>query len=125
METIEEITEAQLSYSNNRFGPWDYVVFAGLLAVSSAIGLYYGCTGSKQSTTSEFLMAGRSMSVFPVCLSLLASFMSAITLLGTPSEIAVFGTQYWMIWIAYVSLMPMANYIFIPVFYKMQLTSVF
>ncbi len=30
-------------------------------------------------------------------MSLLASFMSAITLLGTPSEIYVYGTQYWII----------------------------
>ena len=88
-------------------------------------GLYYGCTGRKQSSTAEFLMAGRSMAVFPVTLSLLASFMSAITLLGTPAEIAVFGTQFWMIWLSYLTLMPIANYVFIPVFYNLRLTSVF
>jgi hypothetical protein len=30
-------------------------------------------------------------------MSLLASFMSAITILGTPAEIYVYGTQYWII----------------------------
>ena len=30
-------------------------------------------------------------------MSLLASFMSAITILGTPAEIYTFGTQYWII----------------------------
>lgn len=30
-------------------------------------------------------------------MSLLASFMSAITILGTPAEIVVYGTQYWII----------------------------
>lgn len=112
-------------FAENRFSPWDYVVFAVLLAVSSVIGLYYGCTGQKQKTTKEFLMAGRSMGVFPVALSLLASFMSAITLLGTPAEIATFGTLYWMIWLGYCLVIPVSAYVFVPIFYHLELTSVF
>lgn len=34
----------------SHFGPLDYVVFALVLAVSSAIGLYYRFTGGKQKT---------------------------------------------------------------------------
>ena len=122
---MDAASKTEFDFTDNKFTPWDYVLFAVLLAVSSVIGLYYGCTGSKQKTTAEFLMAGRSMSVFPVALSLLASFMSAITLLGTPAEIATFGTQYWMIWLSYCFVIPLANYIFIPVFYRLELTSVF
>ena len=70
-------------------------------------------------------MAGRAMGVIPVALSLLASFMSAIALLGTPAEIVNYGTQYWWIGIAYCCVMPLAAYIFIPIFYHLQLTSVF
>lgn len=55
-----------------RFGWADYLVFAGMLVVSLGIGLYYGCIGSKQKTTSEFLLGGRSMGVFPVAMSLAA-----------------------------------------------------
>ena len=76
----------------------DYIVLVVVLAISAGIGIYYGCTGSKQSTTAEFLMANRQMGTAPVALSLLASFLSAITLLGTPAEIYVYGTQYWLIW---------------------------
>jgi sodium-coupled monocarboxylate transporter 8/12 len=119
------MAENKYDFTDNRFTAWDYVVFAALLAISSVIGLYYGCTGSKQSSTSEFLMAGRSMGIFPVALSLLASFMSAITLLGTPAEIAVFGTQYWMIWLSYCFVIPLSAYVFVPVFYRLNLTSVF
>jgi len=119
------MTEQEFDFHENRFSAWDYVVFAIILAIASVIGLYYGCTGNKQSSTAEFLMAGRSMSVLPVALSLLASFMSAITLLGTPAEIVIYGTQYWMIWPSYFIVMPLAAYVFIPVFYQLELTSVF
>ena len=109
----------------NSFSIPDYIVFALVLAVSAGIGIFYGCTGGKQKTTQEFLMADRSMTVLPVALSLLASFMSAITLLGTPAEVYVFGTQYWMIWIGYIIMIPSAAHIFLPVFYRLKITSVF
>jgi len=112
-------------FKDYRFTVWDYVIFAVILLVASVIGLYHGCRGNKQSSTAEFLMAGRSMSVLPVALSLLASFMSGITLLGTPAEVAQSGTQYWMIFASYFIVIPLAAYVFIPVFYRLELTSVF
>lgn len=119
------MTEQEFDFHENRFSAWDYVVFAIILAIASVIGLFYGCTGSKQSSTAEFLMAGRSMSVLPVALSLLASFISAILLLGTPAEIAVYGTQYWMIIVSFFFVIPVTAYMFLPVFYRLQVTSVF
>ena len=87
--------------------------------------MYYGCTGGKQKTTNEFLMANRQMHVLPVTLSLLASFMSAITLLGTPAEVYLYGTQYWLIWLGYVIMIPVSAHIFVPIFFRLKLTSVF
>lgn len=55
------------------FGWPEYVVFGLMLAVSAGIGLFYGCTGNKQKTTSEFLMGGRSLGIFPIASSLIAS----------------------------------------------------
>ncbi len=68
--------------STGHFGPYDYVVFGAMLLVSSLIGLYYRLSGGKQSTASEYLMGDRDRSELPVAFSLMASFMSAITLLG-------------------------------------------
>ena len=45
------------------FSVWDFVVFGIVLAISASIGIYYGCSGKRQSTTQEFLMADRSMQV--------------------------------------------------------------
>ena len=107
------------------FTAWDYAAFAAMLLISIGIGLYFGCTGGRQSTTREYMLADRSMGLLPVSLSQLSSFMSAITVLGVPAEIYVFGSQYWMLWVAYAIAMPTAAYVFIPVFYNLQLTSVF
>jgi len=115
----------EYDFQENRFSFVDYIVFAIILAIASVIGLFYGCTGNKQSSTAEFLMAGRSMSVLPVALSLLASFVSAILLLGTPAEIAVYGTQYWVIIVSFFFVIPITAYMFLPVFYRLQVTSVF
>jgi len=35
-----------------------------------------------------------SIQVWPTALSIMVSFLSAITLLGTPSEVYMFGTMY-------------------------------
>ena len=67
------------------FSAWDYVVFVTVLLISAAIGLFHACTGGRQKSTQEFLMANRSMSALPVALSVLASFFSASTLLGRTS----------------------------------------
>jgi hypothetical protein len=40
-------------------------------------------------------------------------------------EIYTYGTQYWMLIVAYAISIPIASYIFIPVFYRLRITSVF
>lgn len=68
MSGPEETLSEELA---NKFGAAEYGVFGAVLALSAAVGIYYGCFGSKQKTTEEFLMAGRQMSSVPVALSLL------------------------------------------------------
>lgn len=65
------------------------------------------------------------MSVIPVAFSLMASFISAITLLGVTAEIYTFGTQFVLINISYIIGTPIAAFIFLPVFYKLKLTSIY
>lgn len=51
---------------------YDYVLFAIMLGFSAAIGVYFGCFGSKQSTTGEYLLGGKTMKVVPIVISLVA-----------------------------------------------------
>eukprot|EP00914_Ancora_sagittata_P013224 GHVO01025732.1.p1 GENE.GHVO01025732.1~~GHVO01025732.1.p1 ORF type:complete len:600 (+),score=30.66 GHVO01025732.1:284-2083(+) len=111
--------------NNKSFSVADYVVFSLVLAVSAGIGVFYGCTGGRQRTNREFLMADRQMSVLPVTLSMVASFMSAIMLLGTPAEMYIYGTEYMIIFLAYVAVAPVAAFLYTPVFYRLKLTSAY
>ena len=81
------------------FGVANYTVFGAMLLVSAAIGVFFCWRGQK--STEEYLMASRSMGTIPMTLSLVASFMSAITLLGTPAELYVSGTQYVALVLSY------------------------
>lgn len=130
----------------------DYVIFALLLVASAGIGLYYAFSGGRQRTTQvgfrflffvfwkrsktgawtedlyslqEFLMADRSMSWLPVSLSLLATFQSAVAILGAPSEIYTFGTQYWFLGCSYFLGLLIPAHVFIPVFYRLRLSSAY
>ncbi|CAG5122153.1 unnamed protein product, partial [Candidula unifasciata] len=71
----------------NEFGVLDYILFVAMLVVSAAIGVYFATKGGKQRTQGEYLLANRSMSILPVAISILVSFISAILILGTPAEI--------------------------------------
>ncbi|XP_008698549.1 sodium-dependent multivitamin transporter isoform X2 [Ursus maritimus] len=103
----------------------DYVVFVLLLVLSLAIGLYHAFRGWGQHTVGQLLMADRKMSCLPVALSLLATFQSAVAILGVPSEIYRFGTQYWFLGCCYFLGLLIPAHVFIPVFYRLHLTSAY
>ncbi|RWR98782.1 sodium-dependent multivitamin transporter-like protein, partial [Dinothrombium tinctorium] len=104
---------------------WDYFVFGLMLLISALIGIYHHFSGNKQRTTKTYLLGDHKMSVFPVTISLMASFMSAITLLGVPSENYYFGTQFFVINISYIIGTPIAAFVFLPVFFQMKATSAY
>ncbi|XP_040508688.1 sodium-coupled monocarboxylate transporter 1 isoform X1, partial [Gallus gallus] len=107
------------------FSVWDYVVFAAMLLVSAVIGIYYAFAGGGQKTSKDFLMGGRSMTAVPVALSLTASFMSAVTVLGTPAEIYRYGAIFCIFAITYALVVLCSAEIFLPVFYRLGITSTY
>ena len=105
------------------FGVWDYVVLSTMLLISAGIGVYSRFSGGRQKTADvriknfflwrnqnflltfsyfqEYLLGGRSLPALPVAFSLMASFISSITLLGVSNEIYTYGTQFVVINISY------------------------
>ena len=103
----------------------DYTVFACTLIISAAIGLYYAIKDRKKNTTDEYLLAGRGMHPAPVAMSLVSTFISAITILGTPSEVYVHSTMYWWLCAGLFICATGSACIFVPIFYNLGITSVF
>ncbi|XP_001632376.2 sodium-coupled monocarboxylate transporter 1 [Nematostella vectensis] len=109
--------------ADERFSVVDYVVFSIMLLISAAIGIWYGCgPGGKQTSTKEYLLADRKMKVWPVAISLLVSYLSAITLLGVPSEIYTYGAQYYVLIISYFIICAFVAIIFVPMFRRVNIT---
>ena len=51
--------------------------------------------------------------------------MSAITLLGYPVEIFLYGTQYMVVVLCYVPLTLSLCYLYIPVYFNLELSSAY
>ncbi|OWF48465.1 sodium-coupled monocarboxylate transporter 1-like [Mizuhopecten yessoensis] len=118
----------QYNFETNKnvaFNEIDFIVFGATLLASASIGLYYAIRDRKSDDAEDFLLGGRKMHYLPVSLSLLSSFISAITLLGTPAEVYRYNTMYWWITVGFLITAMGAAHIFIPVFYNLKVVSTF
>ncbi|KAG8224385.1 hypothetical protein J437_LFUL005207 [Ladona fulva] len=107
----------------HQFGWLDHFVFALMLLASSLIGVYFACFGGRQRTATEFLLGDRKMGIFPIGMSLTASFTSGIMVLGIPLEIYRYGTQqYPLIYGCILSAITII-FLYMPIFYNLQITS--
>jgi solute carrier family 5 (sodium-coupled monocarboxylate transporter), member 8/12 len=119
----------------------DYVVFGAMLVLSATSGIYFGYFKQRKvnaktrtpdektamkfgsAAMNEYLLGSRSMTPFPVAMSLVASYISAVTMLGTPSEIYNYGSQYWMIIVAVMVHTVIVCTVYLPVFCSLKLGS--
>ncbi|KAL0154500.1 hypothetical protein M9458_048763, partial [Cirrhinus mrigala] len=107
------------------FQAGDYVVFAFLFVISSGIGVFFAIKERKKASSKEFLVGGRQMSCGPVALSLTASFMSAVTVIGAPSDVYRYGASYVIFGVAYTFVVFLTAELFLPVFYRSGITSTY
>ena len=105
-----------------RFHVVDYVIFILVIAASLSIGVYYAIF-KRNNTTSQYLMAGRSLSIIPTAISLLVSYISAISILGNAAETYYYGIDYMFVLVGYTFASFGAATLFVPLFYPLKLTS--
>uniref|UniRef100_A0A674NY28 Solute carrier family 5 member 5 n=1 Tax=Takifugu rubripes TaxID=31033 RepID=A0A674NY28_TAKRU len=102
----------------------DYGVSAVMLVVSMAIGLFHALRKSSQETSiDDFFTGGRSMTAVPVGLSLCASFMSAVQVLGVPSEVYNHGSKFIYMCLGQSINSLLTAFFFLPVFFRLGITS--
>lgn len=125
-----------ITKSLQQFGYIDYAVFVLMLLFCSIIGIYFGYKdhqthkknrfkARRDAEALNFLMGGRKLKVLPVSMSLIASFISGITLLGTSTEVYLYGTQYGFILISVFITYLFMYFIIIPVFHDLNITSTY
>ncbi|XP_037238427.1 sodium/iodide cotransporter [Falco rusticolus] len=107
------------------FSLWDYGVFGLMLLISTGIGLFHGLAKGGQKTSEDFFTGGRQMSALPVGLSLSASFMSAIQVLGVPAEAYRYGAKFLWMCLGQLLNTLLTAQLFLPVFYRLGLTSTY
>ena len=103
----------------------DYVILAVILALCAGIGIYFGCSGNKQSTKREYLLANRKMHFFPVAASIMASTNSAIAALGTGAEVYSYSSIVCWLPVGLIVLTISATHLYLPVFYNLGITSIY
>uniref|UniRef100_G3MQS0 Sodium/solute symporter n=1 Tax=Amblyomma maculatum TaxID=34609 RepID=G3MQS0_AMBMU len=107
-----------------KFGAIDYGVLCAMLCVSSGIGVYFAWRDRRDQSNQSFLLGNRQLGLLPVSLSMMASLQSATTVLGYPAEMYYRGTQFWVAIFGLAISNVVAAEVFLPVFYRLQLTSV-
>ncbi|KAJ1532030.1 hypothetical protein ONE63_000664 [Megalurothrips usitatus] len=117
-----EDAEAAEADARLLFGPTDYAMFAVMMAVSALVGVYYGCY-KRQRTVQDYLLGGKTMGIFPIAMSLIASNVSGITMLGVPAEMYTYGVGYAALNFSAVLVCVAVVRWFVPVFFKLQFTS--
>ena len=107
------------------FGAWDYAVFASMLTISVVIGIYSAFSGGRQSTAEEVLLGNRRLNPIPVGLSIMASGVSAIAIMGFPAEVYVYNVMFAWSLLSYIPSYILFVLFFLPVYMKMKITSIF
>ncbi|EDV52920.1 sodium-coupled monocarboxylate transporter 2 [Drosophila erecta] len=105
------------------FNGTDYGVFALVLSISAAIGVYFGFFAKGEDTTEEYLMGGKRMKTIPIAISLVASQLSAISIMTIPAELYGYGINWFFNVVCMVIVVPILNYVVIPVFYNNNITN--
>ncbi|XP_015673648.2 sodium-coupled monocarboxylate transporter 1-like [Protobothrops mucrosquamatus] len=95
-----------------------------MLLLSAVVGVFYAFEGVLKSHK-DFLMADHNLSFLPVAFSLATSYMSALTVLGTPAEVYRFGSVFLLFAFSYAIMVVITAEVFLPVFYRLGLTSVY
>ncbi|XP_037519058.1 sodium-coupled monocarboxylate transporter 1 [Rhipicephalus sanguineus] len=102
----------------------DYAVLISFLVLSAGIGVYFAWHDRRGNSNRQFLTANRQLNWLPVSMSMMASFLSAASVLGVPAEVFVRGSTFWYGSISTTLAILMAAFIFMPMYYKMDITSI-
>ena len=100
----------------------DYLMVVLYALVVIGLGLWFA---REQKTSSDYLLAGRSMGWIAVGISQLASLLSAISYLGNPGEAYGHNASYLLFTLCGYLSVPIVIVLFLNFFYRLQITSIY
>ncbi|CAG0920870.1 unnamed protein product [Notodromas monacha] len=109
---------------NLKMSTVDYIVVALFMLVTLVIGLFASWKSSK-SMTSKDMVIHKGMSLPSVVLSLTATFLSAILLVGTPAEVYAYGIEWLVVCLGYILALPIAVFTAVQTLYPLEISSIF
>ncbi|GAB6024590.1 hypothetical protein CHUAL_009738 [Chamberlinius hualienensis] len=104
---------------------WDYVTLFAVVLVTGLVGLYHIWTTRKTKMTKDFLVNSRQLGIVPLTISNLATFVSAVAMMGLPMETYTNGLTFGLVLVANFIIIPFAVHLFIPVFYELNRNTIF
>jgi SSS family transporter len=100
----------------------DYGILAVAVALLFVIAWF---VGKRESSTRDYFLGGRHVPAFIACLSFIATEVSALTIIGTPAVGFSENWQYLQFYIGSAASKIFIAFLFIPVFYKQDCTSIY
>ena len=100
----------------------DYIVLAFFLLVMLLVGLYFN---RQQHSTTDFFLAGRSMSWMPVGLSVMATLLSALSYTGIPGEAYQHGFKLLVLPLAIWLTLPLMLGVVLPLYHGLKISTIY
>ncbi|KAM7305005.1 putative sodium-dependent multivitamin transporter [Ixodes scapularis] len=106
--------------------PVEYAILGLLIGLNFGVGLYFSFvkTGPRK-TTYEVFFASRTIHIFPLAVSMLASVMSGSGVIGFVAHYYAYGLHNVWTELTLIIILPIIVCVFIPVVYNLRVTSVF
>jgi SSS family transporter len=109
-------------FMQGAFSSLDWIVLIVYLAASILIGASFY---RKHESGRDFFLAGRSMSWFPIAISIIATDLSALSYMGVPALVYQQDLKYTLGAFLLPLQMALVIAIFVPLFYRLNLYTVY
>ncbi|XP_049273319.1 sodium-dependent multivitamin transporter-like [Rhipicephalus sanguineus] len=108
----------------------EYVLFGVLVVGNFCLGLYFsfrqhGRHVGPTSAVLEVFLGSRTLMMLPLAASTVASILSSTGLVAIPAHYYAYGWHLMWACIAPLFLFPLATQVFVPVIYRLEVTSIF
>ena len=107
------------------FSVSDYAVGIMVLLVPVLIGCVFAVKDKDRVTRQEYLLGGRRMNLLPVAMSIFITFASAVSQIGIPAEVYMYGSMYIIMGIGISLSYIVGVFTLVPLVYPLGLTSMY